>query len=95
VDQRSASSSNNGFSRRSSCCQPSPKSYSYNKLAPTAQINSPSYGPVLICNLGPNSGSGIREPLCAENKLMKMRIRPPHHGLQGPVQILERNITRN
>jgi len=45
--------------------------------------------------LRPNSGSRIRDPLSLDNKLMQMGIRPPHHGLQGPVQILERNITRN
>ena len=26
---------------------------------------------------------------------MKMGIRPPHYRLQGPVEMLERNITRN
>jgi hypothetical protein len=39
---RNDSSPDKTSSRRSSCCQPSPKSYSYNNLAPTVQINSPS-----------------------------------------------------
>ena len=55
----------------------------------------PEPGPVLVCDLGPNSGSRIRDPLSLDNKLMKMGIRPPHHRLQGPVEMLERNITRN
>jgi hypothetical protein len=71
------------------------KSYSYNNLAPTVPINFPSLVLFSFATLVPNSGSRMRNPLSLHDKLMKVGIGPPHHRLQGPVQIAKRNLTRN
>jgi hypothetical protein len=75
--------------------RPSPKSYSYNNLAPALQIKSPSLvrlsSPIFVPSLYFGS-----ECFClCKNKLMKVGIRPSHNSLQGPVEIAERNIARN
>jgi hypothetical protein len=72
-----------------------PKSYSYNNFAPIVSINSPSLVRFSSANLLRTLDLGS-DKLCRwENKSMKMGIGPPHHRLQGPVEIAKPNITRN